>query len=164
MSILIRPIEEKDNVKLAGLIRSVLTEHGMNKPGTVYTDPTTDNLFDLFKVNNSCYWVVEQGDAILGGCGLYPTEGLPKNCVELVKLYLSQELRGLGIGKKLMEMCTEAAINLGFTQIYLESMPELNSAVGLYEKLGYSTLNKPMGNSGHFACDLWMVKTLNSAL
>jgi putative acetyltransferase len=136
----------------------------MNKPGTVFTDPTTDKLFGLFKVNNSCYWVVEQGDQILGGCGLYPTEGLPKNCVELVKLYLSKELRGQGIGKKLMEMCTEAAVNLGFTQIYLESMPELNNAVGLYEKLGYTTLNKPMGNSGHFACDLWMVKTLNSAL
>lgn len=164
MSIVIRPIEEKDNVKLAAVIRSILTEHGMDKPGTVFTDPTTDNLFDLFRARNSCYWVVENEDEILGGCGLYPTEGLPENCLELVKLYLSKELRGQGIGKKLMEMCTEEAIELGFTQIYLESMPELNSAVGLYEKLGYSVLKKPMGNSGHFACDLWMVKTLNSAL
>lgn len=162
MSILIRPIEKKDNSKLAAVIRSVLTEHGMNKPGTAFTDPTTDNLFGLFQVHNSCYWVVEHEDEILGGCGLYPTEGLPLNCVELVKLYLSKELRGQGIGKQLMGMCTKKAIDWSFTQIYLESMPELNNAVGLYEKLGYSVLNKPLGNSGHFACDLWMAKTLSN--
>ena len=161
MSIIIRPIKEKDNVKLAAVIRGVLTEYRMNKPGTVFTDPTTDNLFGLFQKSNSCYWVVENEDEILGGCGLYPTEGLPLNCIELVKLYLSQELRGQGIGKQLMEMCTKKAIDSGFTHIYLESMPELNSAVDLYKKLGYSVLNKPLGNSGHFACDLWMVKTLN---
>ena len=161
MAIAIRPIEEKDNIKLAAAIRSILTEHGMNKPGTVFTDPTTDDLFGLFQTQKSCYWVVEEGDDILGGCGLFPTEGLPSNCVELVKLYLSKELRGQGIGKKLMEMCTDEAIKLGFNQIYLESMPELNSAVGLYEKMGYLVLNKPLGNSGHYACDLWMVKTLS---
>ena len=161
MSIIIRPIEQKDNVKIAAIIRAILTEHGMNKPGTVFTDPTTDQLFELFKTPNSFYWVVEDGDKILGGCGVYPTEGLPEGCIELVKLYLSKELRGEGLGKKLMEMSTEKAKELGFNQIYLESMPELNSAVGLYEKLGYKVLENPLGQSGHFACDLWMVKELN---
>lgn len=161
MAIEIRPIEEKDNKKIAEVIRAILTEHGMNKPGTVFTDPTTDDLFGLFQTKNSFYWVVEDEGKILGGCGIYPTEGLPDKCVELVKLYLKKELRGLGLGKKLMEMCTEKAQSLGFEQLYLESMPELNSAVGLYEKQGYKVLEKPLGNSGHFACDLWMVKTLN---
>jgi len=161
MSIEIRQIEQKDNKKLAEVIRSILTEHGMNKPGTVFTDPTTDNLFNLFQAKNSFYWVVEVDGEIHGGCGIFPTEGLPNGCVELVKLYLSKELRGTGLGKKLMEMCTMKAQSLGYSEIYLESMPELNNAVGLYEKQGYKVLEKPLGNSGHFACDLWMVKELN---
>lgn len=160
MTLLIRPIEQIDNVKIAAVIRSVLTEHGMNKPGTVFTDPTTDALFELFNAIKSYYWVVEQGDKILGGCGIYPTYGLPENCVELVKLYLSKELRGKGLGKKLMQLSMEKAKEFGFNQIYLESMPELNNAVGLYEKMGYQILEKPLGNSGHFACDLWMAKEL----
>lgn len=161
MSIEIRPIKQRDNEKLAAVIRSILTEHGMNKPGTVFTDPTTDNLFGLFQAENAFYWVVEDGETILGGCGLYPTKGLPDGCLELVKLYLSKELRGQGLGKKLMEMCTKKAQSLGFKQLYLESMPELNSAVGLYEKLGYKVLENPLGDSGHYACDLWMVKDLD---
>lgn len=161
MSIRIRPIEHKDNVKIAAVIRDILTEHGMNKPGTVFTDPTTDHLFELFQTDNSFYFVVEEGDRILGGCGIYPTQGLPVGCAELVKLYLSKELRGKGLGKELMEMSTVKARDLGFNQLYLESMPELNSAVGLYRKMGYKVLDQPLGNSGHYACDLWMVKTLN---
>ena len=55
------------------MIRSVSQEHGEAKPGTVYTDPTTDALFELFQEKNSVYWVVEENNEILGGCGLFPT-------------------------------------------------------------------------------------------
>jgi putative acetyltransferase len=160
MPINIRPIQPEDNEKIASIIREILTEHGMNKPGTVFTDPTTDTLFELFQTENAAYWVVEENNSILGGCGIYPTKGLPNDCAELVKLYLSKELRGKGLGKQLMQLCMEEAKSLGYNKLYLESMPELNSAVGLYEKLGYKKLDSPMGDSGHFACDLWMVKEL----
>jgi len=161
MSIRIRQIEQKDNPKIAATIRSILTEHGMNKPGTVYTDPTTNALFELFQTKGSFYWVVESDETILGGCGIYPTTGLKNGCVELVKLYLSKELRGKGIGRQLMKLCDVKAKTLGYETIYLESMPELNRAVHLYRKMGYETLKTPMGNSGHFACNLWIQKKLS---
>jgi putative acetyltransferase len=44
--------------------------------------------------------------------------------------------------------------------MYLETMPELRNAIGLYEKAGFTYLSGPMGNSGHFGCDLWMIKEL----
>lgn len=47
--ITIRPIEPQDNAALAEIIRAALTEFGANKPGTVYFDPTTDALFELFR-------------------------------------------------------------------------------------------------------------------
>ncbi len=142
------------------MIRSVLQEHGEAKPGTVYTDPTTDALFELFQEKNSVYWVVEENNEILGGCGLFPTKGLDSNCIELVKLYLSSTLRGKGIGKLLMEKCIEDAKSMKFTQVYLETIPALSSAIGLYEHLGFKRLDSALGDSGHFACNVWMLKEL----
>lgn len=160
MGTIIRPIEEKDNASLAKLIREVFREFKIDKAGTVYTDPTTDNLFELFKTNGSAYWVAEENGELFGGCGIYPTPGLPLKCAELVKFYLASKSRGKGIGKELMEKSFSTALKLGYTQLYLESFPELGKAIGLYLKAGFKEIDQPLGNSGHYACTLWMVKEL----
>lgn len=157
-----RPIEPSDNQALARLIRSVFEEFGIARPGTVYTDPTTDQFFELFQQPGSAYWVVEAQDELLGGCGIFPTEGLPKGCAELVKLYLKPAARGKGVGKALMDRCFETAKALGYTQVYLETLPELGKAVGMYEKAGFYYLDAPLGQSGHFGCDIWMLKDLSA--
>jgi putative acetyltransferase len=156
----IRTIQPGDNATLAKIIRNALEEFKANKPGTVYFDATTDNLFEVFKASSSIYFVAEQNGAILGGGGIYPTQNLPSGTCELVKLYLSHTARGKGIGKLLIEKCFEAAKNLGYKKMYLETMPELNIAVPLYEKMGFTYLTKPQGNSGHDGCDIWMIKDL----
>ncbi len=160
MEYTIRTLLPDDNPTIARVIRSILEEHSMNKPGTVYTDPTTDQLFELFQTPRSFYYVVEKDREILGGCGVYPTKGLPEGCAELVKLYLLSSSRGLGIGKKLLELCADEAKAMGYHKLYLESMPELSAAVGLYESVGYKKIDAPLGDSGHFACDLWMLREL----
>ena len=161
MQVTIRPIEAKDNRELAVIIRKTLEEFGANHPGTVYYDPTTDHLFELFEKPKSRYWVVEGIDGrLFGGAGIFPTEGLPAGTCELVKLYLLPETRGLGLGRQLMDICHQTAKTLGFTQLYLETMPELTSAVPLYEKMGYRFLKGALGNSGHFGCAIHMLKVL----
>ncbi|WP_374163948.1 GNAT family N-acetyltransferase [Arcticibacter sp. MXS-1] len=157
----IRTTEAKDNREIAAIIRLVLKEFGANKPGTVYFDPTTDDLYSLFSTPRSAYYVIESDGKLLGGCGIYPTEGLPSGYCELVKLYLLPQTRGLGLGSKLIEHCLTAAAELGYQHVYLESMPELAQAVSLYRKLGFSRLNEPLGNSGHFGCDIWMTRSLD---
>ncbi len=164
MHIQIRSLEITDNLRLAELIRTVFREFKIDRPGTVYTDPTTDNLYEVFKHPQSSYWVAEVDHKLAGGCGIYPTEGLPHGYAELVKFYLLPEYRGLGIGKKLLEKCFVSAIGIGYTQLYLESFPELATAVGMYEKSGFKNINHPMGNSGHYACTIWMVKELNNEM
>jgi putative acetyltransferase len=160
-NICIRPIQAGDNTTIASIIRSTLAEFGANKPGTVYFDPTTDDLFELFSVPGSAYFIAEVGRKIVGGSGVFPTPGLPDGCCELVKLYLLSEMRGQGLGLMLMEQCFQKAIDLGFSDMYLETMPELRTAIGLYEKAGFTFLSGPMGQSGHFGCDLWMIKHLH---
>jgi putative acetyltransferase len=159
-NIVIRNIELKDNAAIAFVIRAALTEFGANKPGTVYYDPTTDHLFELFQTHGSVYFIAEKDGAVLGGCGIFPTEGLPDATCELVKLYLSNTARGTGLGKKLLLQSMAWAKQNGYTQVYLESMPELSKAVSIYENVGFEKLNQAMGNSGHCGCDIWMLKKL----
>ncbi len=159
-NISIRPIRSGDNAAIADIIRKILAEFGADKPGTVYFDPTTDDLFQLFSIPGSAYFVAESEGKIVGGSGVFPTPGLPDGCCELVKLYLLAEMRGQGLGLLLMERCFQKALDLGFNRIYLETMPELRTAIGLYEKAGFSYLPGPLGRSGHFGCDLWMIRIL----
>ncbi|RIJ37040.1 GNAT family N-acetyltransferase [Pontibacter oryzae] len=160
MPLTIRPIQLTDNEPLADLIRTVFREFKIDKPGTVYTDPTTDALYQLFRQPGSTYFVAEEDGVLLGGCGVYPTEGLPEGCAELVKFYLATDARGKGIGNKLMQQSIEAARALGYKQLYLESFPELAKAVSMYEKAGFKPLPHALGNSGHYACNIWMIKQL----
>ncbi|MFC4212688.1 GNAT family N-acetyltransferase [Pedobacter lithocola] len=160
MSVQIRKIEQTDNQELADLIRVVFREFKIDKPGTVYTDPTTDHLFEVFEKEGSAYWLAEEDGVLLGGCGIYPTDGLPDGCVELVKFYLSADARGKGIGKALMQKSIESAQHFGYNEVYLESFPELATAIGMYEKAGFKKLESPLGNSGHFACNVWMLLVL----
>lgn len=160
MNLIIRSLEAKDNPVIASIIRSVLAEFKANKPGTVYFDPTTDDLYNLFAGKNAAYYIATVNHKIVGGSGIYPTPGLPDNCCELVKIYLLPEVRSMGVGKKLMLHCIQKAKELGYSQMYLETMPELSMAVGMYKKYGFSYLNGPLGNSGHFGCHIWMLKDL----
>ncbi|MGA1978638.1 MAG: GNAT family N-acetyltransferase [Bacteroidales bacterium] len=155
-----RTIEKKDNKAIAGLIRSVFREFGIVRPGTVYFDPTTDDLYTLFQKQGSIYWIAEDNGIIIGGCGIYATENLPDGCTELVKLYLDPSYRNMGIGRKLLEMSIESAKRMKYKQIYLESLPELGKAISLYEKAGFRYISYKMGDSGHFGCNIWMIKDL----
>jgi len=158
--IVYREIRRKDNKEIAELIRKVFREFKIDRPGTVYFDPTTDDLYGLFRENGSKYWIAEDTDIIIGGCGVYPTVGLPEGCAELVKLYLLSTHRGKGIGRELIEKTFDSAKKLGYRQLYLESLPELSKAIHIYEKAGFKKLDNPLGNSGHFGCDIWMIKDL----
>ncbi len=158
--ITIRLIQPGDNSALATIIRAALAEFGANKPGTVYYDATTDALYELFQTSGSLYYVAVQEEVILGGAGIFPSAGLPVGVCELVKMYLHRDARGLGLGKRLIDHCIAAAVEKGYTQMYLETMPELRKAVSVYEKFGFTYLSGPMGNTGHFGCDVWMIKPL----
>ena len=156
----IRPISIADNPLIATIIRSCLTEFGANKPGTVYYDKTTDQLFELFQENGAAYFIAEQDGQVVGGGGIFPSPGLPAGTCELVKMYLLPLARGTGIGATLMNTCLGKAKAMGFVNMYIETLPELKKAISVYEKFGFIYLDNPLGNTGHFGCSVWMLKSL----
>jgi putative acetyltransferase len=158
----IRTIQPADNPALAIIIRNALAEFGANKPGTVYYDATTDALYELFRQPGSIYYVAEAGSELIGGAGIFPSPGLPDGTCELVKMYLSPDARGKGIGKMLIDKALEFAGEAGYRNVYIETMPELRKAMSVYEKFGFRYLDAPMGHTGHFGCEIWMLKELIS--
>ncbi|RQO30429.1 GNAT family N-acetyltransferase [Taibaiella sp. KBW10] len=160
MNYSIRPIAATDNVALSRLIKSIFEAFDLALPGTVYSDPTTDTLFEVFQQEGAAYWVAAEEDTILGGCGLFPTPGLPEGYAELVKFYLSPEARGKGIGSRLLEQTIDTARTIGYTHLYLESFDAFEMAVNLYQRHHFKALDKALGNSGHYACTIWMLKDL----
>lgn len=164
MTISIRPIQPGDNAAIATIIRHTLAEFGANHPGTVYYDPTTDALYELFQAKHSAYFIAEIDGVIVGGGGIYPTDGLPGDTCELVKMYLLPQARGSGLGSRMIQLCIDTARENGFQHIYLETMTELKAALKVYERMGFVYLDGPMGNSGHFGCPLWMLKKIEATL
>lgn len=157
----IREVKKTDNKTLAKIIRAAFIEFNAPLTGTVYEDPTTDHLFELFNTKKQALlYVAEDDGKIVGCCGIFPTDGLEEGYAELVKFYLDKEARGKGIGKALFEKSIAAAREMGYRYLYIESQPSFGKAVKMYEHNNFYYLNHPLGNSGHDNCDVWMLKEL----
>lgn len=159
-TIVIREIELEDNPKIAKAIRSVLIEYGVPKVGTAYEDKALDCMTETYSEAKKKYFVIAEGDAILGGAGISPLDNYDGNVCELQKMYFMPEARGKGLGSKMMEKCLDFAKQIGFEQCYLETLPYMEEARKLYRKVGFISIDKPLGDTGHYSCTEWMLKDL----
>jgi putative acetyltransferase len=156
----VRLIQLSDNPSIYKLIRKVFEEYKINKPGTAYFDECLPYLYETYTTAKSAYFIVEDYEKVVGGGGIYPTIGLPKDTCELVKMYLLPEVRGKGIGQLLINHCFEKARELNYTKMYLETLTELKEAIILYEKNEFTYLKAALGNSGHHSCSIQMIKNI----
>ena len=74
---------------------------------------------------------------------------------ELKKMYFFPELRGIGLGKRLLIQCLQGAIELGYRLCYLETLERMWQATRLYEKMGFQKLDNALGDTGHSSCELY---------
>ena len=159
-NITIREIQAEDNPKIARAIRAILIEYGVPKVGTAYADKILDTLFEAYDIENAIYFVVEKNGEIYGGAGIKQLDNYNGNVCELQKMYFLPEARGIGLGKKMMDICLQKATSYGFEKCYLETLPYMEEARKLYRKVGFKDLDAPMGDTGHYSCNLWMLKDL----
>ncbi len=156
----IREIQPEDNPKIAKAIRDVLIEFGVPKVGTAYADKILDTLFEAYQFNKAIYYIIEKDGEIFGGAGIKQLDNFSGNVCELQKMYFSPDARGIGFGSKMMGICLQKAKEFGFEKCYLETLPYMEDARKLYRKVGFKDLNAPMGDTGHYSCNLWMLKDL----
>ncbi len=156
----IRKIELKDNAAVAVVIRNVLVEHNVPKVGTAYADASLDRMYETYNRPRAIYFVIEKEGRIVGGAGIAQLDNGSESICELQKMYFLPELRGLGIGSQMMVKCLDAAKELGYEQCYLETVNFMKAAQKLYVRSGFEYLEGPLGDTGHNACDVWMLKEL----
>lgn len=154
----IREIRPEDNAQIAYVIRSVLIEMEAPRVGSAYADPSLDTMTEHYaQQKRARYFVAELDGKVIAGCGFGPLPGEAEALCELQKMYLLPECRGLGIGQRLVETCIEHARGMAYAQCYLETLPNMLAAQTLYQKMGFRYIDRPLGNTGHNACPVWML-------
>lgn len=156
----IRPIEPQDSPHVAGVIRRVMPEFGAEGPGFALNDPEVDDMHGAYDVEGAGYFVLTRNGTIIGGAGYAPLEGGPPGVCELRKMYFLPEARGKGMGKLLLNTVLDAAAEAGYQRCYLETLEHMTQARALYRASGFEDLDAPMGNTGHFGCNSWLIRTL----
>lgn len=156
---IIRAIQKNDNQEVGQMIQTVLEGENAPKTGTAYADESLFSLYDYYNFPQMNYFVVEENKKLVGGAGIGPLEGCRDVC-ELQKMYFLKEARGRGIGTKMMKTCMDFACTNGYKKCYLETLPSMKAAQKLYEKSGFSYIEERLGKTGHFSCDVWMLKEL----
>lgn len=105
-------------------------------------------------------WICEHGNRIIGFLLLMHRDN---NAAQLRYFYLEPEYRGIGLGKKLMQLYMDFLKEKGYQSSFLWTTDELQSAASLYKKHGFqlteekqsTSFGKPLKEQRY---DLLMVK------
>ncbi len=153
----IRLIKASDNHVIARIIRQSLKAVGLDQPGTAYSDPQLDNLYEYYQgLSNAAYFVYEEDNQVLAGAGFGPVDA---SICELQKCYVDASYRRQGIAKLLLMHVESAAKESGYQSLYLESSSLLKEAVYFYQSIGFRRLEQALPNDqNHHLMDVWMIK------
>ncbi|TAF05244.1 MAG: GNAT family N-acetyltransferase [Nostocales cyanobacterium] len=134
---IIRDWQKSDCTAAANVINTVLAEYGL---GWEADGADRDVLqVEEFYINaGGEFWVIEHQNQIVGTGAYYPIKRGEK-AVEIRKMYLLPKVRGLGLGKYLLQQLELTIAKRGFKQIWIETASVLKEAVQLYENNGYIT-------------------------
>jgi putative acetyltransferase len=139
LKLTIRPAVNGDRTAIESLVYGVLKEYDLE----LDIDGTDRDMADIeanYIARGGVFEVIENADGrIVGSIGLYP---LDEETIELRKMYFAPEIRGLGLGQKLLGSMIEKARNLGYLRIYLETASVLQPAVHIYEKAGFRPVDE----------------------
>lgn len=157
---IIRPIEGKDNAAIAEIIRNSFKENKIDHlEGVSLHDPELERLSEAYNQPGAGYWIAEANGKIVGGAGIAALNGVKDVC-EMQKLYFQSDVKGMGMGRRMIAFIIAQAKTMGYQSCYLETLNELKDAVRLYEAFGFCHLAKRMGNTGHNSCGICMLKKL----
>lgn len=159
MSVIIREIQSRDNAAVERIIRDCLLEFGGNREGTAWFDPDLGRFSEIYNSEDKKYWVAEENGKILGGVGIAPLEGASPEICELQKMYCLPEARGTGVAHELIKIALETAAK-HYCLCYLETFGNMLAAQKFYKKHGFSRIDKPLGSTGHYGCDVMLVLEL----
>ena len=88
-------------------------------------------------------WVVEDDDKIVGSIVIMGRSGA---VAQLRYFILHPDYRGLGLGRKLMQLAMDFCKSTGYKSIYLWTASELDTAAHLYRQFGFKRTKQVTSN------------------
>ena len=114
--------------------------------GTIYADEQGwDHTFDSYVAiplsefsksisSRERIWIVERGDKIVGSAAIVK---FSESDAQLRWLLLDRSVRGIGLGRKLVEEALKFSSDAGYTNVFLWTVKSLTAATKLYESFGF---------------------------
>lgn len=136
----IRPWQKSDAAACQQLIVKVLKEYKL----TPEPDGVDADVLDVerhYRLGGGEFYVVTNGEYVIGTMGF---TRIDDGTCELRKMYLLPEARGLGLGRRLLELAESQAAKAGFSVMQLETASVLKEAIALYERNGYQVSDQAL--------------------
>lgn len=155
MNFVLRQATSQDQEAIQTLIFGVLSEYGLN-PDPDGTDADLQNIGDDSSFKRGRFDVlVDASGRIVGTVALAQ---ITSTTCELRKMYLARDVRGNGLGRRLLDHALDIARRMGFQRVELETASVLRRAVALYERYGFQACTHGHGSC---RCDLAYFLDLN---
>ena len=90
------------------------------------------------------FWCLMSDGKVAGSAGIKPFD---EETAELKAMYLSPELRGKGLGFRLLDTAVKYAEAKGYSRIVLDSMASYEDALRLYSKYGFREIERYNDNT-----------------
>lgn len=96
---------------------------------------------------------------LAGCCALRPIDDVDvANAAEMKRLYVRPAFRRFGLGRLLAEAVLDAARQMGYSSVLLDTLDDMEAARALYEELGFVEVppyyHNPIAGSHYLRVDL----------
>jgi ribosomal protein S18 acetylase RimI-like enzyme len=109
-------------------------------------DSDIGNLESVYLNDRGAFLVVDAGTNLSGCVGI---RRFSNGIAELKRLYVAEEYRGMGLGRKLCLAAIREGLRLGYESLRLDTTHRSHAALALFRDLGFQ--NIPRYNSDEFA-------------
>ncbi len=97
-------------------------------------DKELNKLPGKYKQPRGCLVLAMQNEIPAGCVGLKP---FSEDTCEMGRLYVKDEFRSQKVGLKLVEIFIKEARMMGYKKVFLDTVPEFDKAIKLYESFGF---------------------------
>lgn len=117
--------------------------------------PPAEDRFSPFSLPYGCFLVAYEDTSpikndrklsskdVLGCGGL---QKIDQEVVEIKRMWVRKDIRGIGLGKRLLDALERAAIKIGYKKVRLDTNQRLESAISMYKSAGYLEIERYNNN------------------
>ena len=157
----IKPVRTKTDIEIVeSLADEIWRQHYTSIIGKAQVDYMLDKFQTYEAISDQIkygtfYYLLELNSEPVGYISFYPKGEV----LFLSKIYVKNDLRGMGIGKKAIEFLVEEAGKMNLTAISLTVNKNNNKTIAAYEKMGFIKQDAVvMDIGGGFVMDDYVMK------